>query len=159
MGTDELLQQSLVALAAAVVVTGVATMSSWKAAATYGFGILVIASVLLPDWEFFDHDFKKYDEAKVNNRFKREEVIINGREGDQVNKASAWLKKYERKLEKKRAKAMEKVQNEVAKVQRKAEEKRTLAEAKWGTKVARMLELANFMRAVGRVPSTKRSFF
>jgi len=33
--------------------------------------------------------------AKVNNRFKREEVVINGWEGDQVEKASAWLKKYE----------------------------------------------------------------
>jgi hypothetical protein len=33
--------------------------------------------------------------AKVNNRFKREEVVINGWEGDQVEKASGWLKKYE----------------------------------------------------------------
>jgi len=33
--------------------------------------------------------------AKVNNRFKREEVVINGWEGDQVEKASAWLKKFE----------------------------------------------------------------
>jgi hypothetical protein len=33
--------------------------------------------------------------AKVNNRFKREEVVINGWEGDQVEKASAWLNKYE----------------------------------------------------------------
>ncbi|PAN14516.1 hypothetical protein PAHAL_2G415800 [Panicum hallii] len=97
--------------------------------------------------------------AKVNNRFKREEVVINGWEGDQVEKASGWLKKYERKLEEKRAKAMEKAQNEVAKARRKAEEKRASAEAKRGTKVARVLELANFMRAVGRAPSTKRSFF
>ncbi|KAG2637810.1 remorin 4.1-like [Panicum virgatum] len=97
--------------------------------------------------------------AKVNNRFKREEVVINGWEGDQVEKASAWLKKYERKLEEKRAKAMEKAQNEVAKARRKAEEKRASAEARRGTKVARVLELANFMRAVGRAPSTKRSFF
>jgi hypothetical protein len=33
--------------------------------------------------------------AKIDNRFKREEVVINGWEGDQVEKASAWLKKYE----------------------------------------------------------------
>jgi hypothetical protein len=33
--------------------------------------------------------------AKINNRFKREEVVINGWEGDQVETASAWLKKYE----------------------------------------------------------------
>jgi len=67
--------------------------------------------------------------------------------------------RVQRKLEEKRAKAMEKAQNEVAKARRKAEEKRASAEAKRGTKVARVLELANFMRAVGRAPSTKRSFF
>jgi hypothetical protein len=54
---------------------------------------------------------------------------------------------------------MEKAQNEVAKARRKAEEKRASAEAKRGTKVASILELASFMRAVGRAPSTKRSFF
>ncbi|ONM24581.1 remorin 4.1 isoform X1 [Zea mays] len=97
--------------------------------------------------------------AKVNNRFKREEVVINGWEGDQVEKAGAWLNKYERKLEEKRAKAMEKAQNEVARARHKAEAKRASAEAKRGTKVARVLELANFMRAVGRAPSAKRSFF
>ncbi|CAN6219561.1 unnamed protein product [Urochloa humidicola] len=60
MGRDELLRRSLVALAAAVVVTGLATASLWKAAATYGFGILAIAGVLLPDWEFFDRDFSQW---------------------------------------------------------------------------------------------------
>ena len=57
MGRDELLRRSPVALAAAVVVTGVATASVRKAVATYVFGILAIAGVLLPDWEFFDRDF------------------------------------------------------------------------------------------------------
>ncbi|CAN6168868.1 unnamed protein product, partial [Urochloa humidicola] len=60
MGRDELLRRSLVALAAAVVVTGLATASLRKAAATYGFGILAIAGVLLPDWEFFDRDFSQW---------------------------------------------------------------------------------------------------
>ncbi|KAG6504871.1 remorin 4.1-like [Zingiber officinale] len=96
--------------------------------------------------------------AKVNNRYKREEVIINGWESEQVEKATAWLKRVERKLEKQRARAMEKMQNDIAKAQQKAAEKKASAEAKRGTKVARVLELANFMRAVGRAPS-KRSFF
>ncbi|CAL5071690.1 unnamed protein product [Urochloa decumbens] len=60
MGRDELLRRSLVALAAAVAVTGLATASLRKAAATYGFGILAIAGVLLPDWEFFDRDFSQW---------------------------------------------------------------------------------------------------
>ncbi|KAL5216986.1 hypothetical protein ABZP36_017670 [Zizania latifolia] len=96
--------------------------------------------------------------AKINNRFKREEVVINGWETEQVDKASAWLKKIERKLDEQRAKATEKTQNDIAKARRKAEEKRASAEAKRGLKLAKVLELANFMKAVGRVPA-KRSFF
>jgi hypothetical protein len=53
---------------------------------------------------------------------------------------------------------LEKTQNDIAKARRKAEEKRASAEAKRGLKLAKVLELANFMKAVGRVP-TKRSFF
>ena len=64
----------------------------------------------------------------------------------------------QRKLEEKRARALEKMQNEVAKARRKAEEKKASAEAKRGTKVAKVLEIANLMRAVGR-PPTKKSFF
>jgi hypothetical protein len=33
--------------------------------------------------------------AKINNRFKREEIVINGWETEQLDKASAWLKKIE----------------------------------------------------------------
>ncbi|KAL5986450.1 hypothetical protein ACLOJK_014783 [Asimina triloba] len=96
--------------------------------------------------------------AKINNRFKREDAVINGWESEEVQKATLWIKKIERKLEEKRAKAMEKTQNKAAKARQKAEEKRASAEAKRGTKVARILEVANLMRAVGRAPS-KRSFF
>ncbi|KAG8079685.1 hypothetical protein GUJ93_ZPchr0007g4456 [Zizania palustris] len=60
MGRDKLLQRSLVALAGVVVITGVVTASLWKAAVTYGFGILAIAGVLLPDWEFFDRDYSQW---------------------------------------------------------------------------------------------------
>ncbi|KAI3806534.1 hypothetical protein L1987_22441 [Smallanthus sonchifolius] len=96
--------------------------------------------------------------AKINNRFKRDDAIINGWESEQVQKSTSWMKKVERKLEEKRAKALEKMQNNVAKTKRKAEERRATAEAKRGTKVARVLEIANLMRAVGQAP-TKRSFF
>ncbi|KAL5198587.1 hypothetical protein ABZP36_002099 [Zizania latifolia] len=96
--------------------------------------------------------------AKINNKLKREEVIINGWESQQVHKATAWLAKIERKLEEERAKATEKAQNEVARARRKAEERRASAEARRGTKTAKVLDLANMMKAVGRVP-TKRSFF
>lgn len=61
-------------------------------------------------------------------------------------------------MEEQRAKAMEKMQNDVAKAHQKAAEKLASAEAKRGTKVAKVLELTNFMRATGRAPS-KRPFF
>ncbi|GJZ90934.1 remorin 4.1-like protein [Tanacetum coccineum] len=96
--------------------------------------------------------------AKINNRFKRDDAIINGWENEQVQKSTSWMKKVERKLEEKRARAMEKMQNDIAKARRKSEERRATAEAKRGTKVARVLEVANLMRAVGRAPA-KRSFF
>lgn len=96
--------------------------------------------------------------AKVNNRFKREDAVINGWENEQVQKANSWMKKVERKLEEKRAKALEKMQNDIAKAHRKAQERRASAEAKRGTKISRVLEIANLMRVVGRAPS-KRSFF
>lgn len=64
----------------------------------------------------------------------------------------------QRKLEEKRARALEKMQNDIAKAHRKAEERKASAEGKRGTKMARVLEIANFMRAMGRAPS-KRAFF
>ncbi|XP_073287351.1 remorin 4.2-like [Primulina huaijiensis] len=96
--------------------------------------------------------------SKINNRFKREIAVIKGLEGEQVEKATLWMKKVERKLEEKRAKALEKMQNDMAKAQRKAEETRASAEAKRGMQAAKVLEIANLMRVVGR-PPVKRSFF
>lgn len=64
----------------------------------------------------------------------------------------------QRKLEEKRARALEKMENEIAKAHHKAEERRASAEAKRGTKIARVLEVANLMKAVGRSP-VKNSFF
>lgn len=96
--------------------------------------------------------------SKINNRFKREDVVINGWESEEVQKATSWMKKIERKLEEKRVKALEKMQNDIAKAHRKAEEKKASAEAKRGTKVAKVVEISNLMRAVGRAPP-KRAFF
>ncbi|KAF7804088.1 remorin 4.1-like [Senna tora] len=96
--------------------------------------------------------------AKINNRFKRQDAVITASETDHVHKATSWMNKVERKLEEKRARALEKMQNDIAKARRKSEERRASAEGKRGTKVARVLEIANLMRAVGKYPA-KRSFF
>ncbi|XP_010060000.2 signal peptidase complex-like protein DTM1 [Eucalyptus grandis] len=60
MANDAALRASLVWLAAAMVVVGLWTHSFKKAMATYGAGVLGIAGVLLPDWDYFDRDFSKW---------------------------------------------------------------------------------------------------
>ncbi|XP_023730896.1 remorin 4.1 [Lactuca sativa] len=96
--------------------------------------------------------------AEINNRFKCEDAIIKGWESEQAQQSALRMKKVERKLEEKRARALEKMENEIAKAHHKAEERRASAEAKRGTKIARVLEVANLMKAVGRSP-VKNSFF
>ncbi|KAI7731266.1 hypothetical protein M8C21_013209 [Ambrosia artemisiifolia] len=96
--------------------------------------------------------------AEINNRFKCEDSIIGGWEAEQAQRSMLRMKKVERKLEEKRVRAMEKMENEIAKAHQKAEERRATEEAKRGTKIARVLEVANLMKAVGRAP-VKSSFF
>ncbi|XP_030542698.1 signal peptidase complex-like protein DTM1 [Rhodamnia argentea] len=60
MTNDAALRSSLVWLAAAMVVVGLWTHSFKKVAATYGAGVLGIAGVLLPDWDYFDRDFSRW---------------------------------------------------------------------------------------------------
>ncbi|CAH1445699.1 unnamed protein product [Lactuca virosa] len=96
--------------------------------------------------------------AEINNRFKCEDAIIKGWESEQAQQSALRMKKVERKLEEKRVRALEKMENEIAKAHHKAEERRASAEAKRGTKIARVLEVANLMKAVGRSP-VKNSFF
>lgn len=96
--------------------------------------------------------------AEINNRFKCEDAIINGWESEQAQQSALRMKKVERKLEEKRVRALEKMENDIAKAHHKAEERRASAEAKRGTKIARVLEVANLMKAVGRSP-VKNSFF
>ncbi|KAA8538088.1 hypothetical protein F0562_027696 [Nyssa sinensis] len=56
MANDAAFRSSMVWLAAIVLLIGLYTQSFKKMLGTYLFGILAIAGVLLPDWEFFDRD-------------------------------------------------------------------------------------------------------
>ncbi|PWA63372.1 remorin [Artemisia annua] len=96
--------------------------------------------------------------SEINNRFKCEDAIINGWENEQTQQSTLRMKKIERKLEEKRVRAVEKMENEIAKAHQKAQERRASAEAKRGGKIARVLEVANLMKAMGRSP-VKSSFF
>ncbi|KAJ4822419.1 hypothetical protein Tsubulata_041595 [Turnera subulata] len=51
---------SLVWLAAGMVIVGICTQSFKKVMVTYMFGVLGIAGLLLPDWEFFDRDYSRW---------------------------------------------------------------------------------------------------
>ncbi|XP_078430009.1 uncharacterized protein LOC144702021 [Wolffia australiana] len=93
--------------------------------------------------------------AKINSRFKREDVAIKGWESKHVEKATVALKKVERKLEEKRAKALERMENDVAQTKRKAEEKRASAEAKRAAEVVRVSDMTNLMRALGKAPACR----
>lgn len=60
MENDAALRFCLLALAALMAVVGLCTFSFKKVMVTYVYGILGIAGLLLPDWEFFDRDFSQW---------------------------------------------------------------------------------------------------
>ncbi|KAI4337696.1 hypothetical protein L6164_016080 [Bauhinia variegata] len=60
MANDAALRNSLLWLAAIVVVVGICTQSMKKMIATYVLGVLGIAGILLPDWDYFNRDFSRW---------------------------------------------------------------------------------------------------
>lgn len=59
-GNDAALKSSLVWLAVIMVIVGICTESWKKIMATYVVGIIGIAGLILPDWDFFDRDFSRW---------------------------------------------------------------------------------------------------
>ena len=60
MGNDAALKTCLLWLAAIIVVVGLSTHSAHKMLITYILGVLAIAGVLLPDWDYFNRDFSRW---------------------------------------------------------------------------------------------------
>ncbi|KAI5597798.1 hypothetical protein POPTR_002G096700v4 [Populus trichocarpa] len=60
MANDAALRTSLVWLAVVMVVVGIWTLSFKKVIVTYVLGVLGIAGVLLPDWDYFDRDYSRW---------------------------------------------------------------------------------------------------
>lgn len=97
-----------------------------------------------------------YQDAKnsqYSNRYRREESKINAWENQQRIKASVNMKKVEMKLEEKRAKALEKMQNEIALAHKKAEQRKASAEAVRAARTAKVAEVAHNIRRTGKIPS------
>ncbi|KAJ8747423.1 hypothetical protein K2173_001001 [Erythroxylum novogranatense] len=60
MANDSALRNSLVWLAAVVFTVFICTHSFKKMVVTYILGVLGIAGILLPDWDFFDRDYSRW---------------------------------------------------------------------------------------------------
>ncbi|KZV28907.1 putative signal peptidase complex subunit 1 [Dorcoceras hygrometricum] len=60
MGSDAVLRNSMVWLAAAAAITGIYTLSWKKMGITYLFGMLAICGVVLPDWDNFDRGVSRW---------------------------------------------------------------------------------------------------
>ncbi|XP_027339187.1 signal peptidase complex-like protein DTM1 [Abrus precatorius] len=60
MANDAALRASLLWLAALILAVGIFTHSFKKMMTTYVLGVLGIAGVLLPDWDYFNRDFSRW---------------------------------------------------------------------------------------------------
>ncbi|KAK4789197.1 hypothetical protein SAY86_020516 [Trapa natans] len=60
MANDAALRSALVWLAVVMAVVALGTHSFKKIIVTYMVGMLGIAGILLPDWDFFDRDFSRW---------------------------------------------------------------------------------------------------
>ncbi|BAT78517.1 signal peptidase complex-like protein DTM1 [Vigna umbellata] len=60
MPNDAVLRTCLLWLAAVILAVGLFTHSFKKMMVTYVFGVLGIAAVLLPDWDYFNRDFSRW---------------------------------------------------------------------------------------------------
>lgn len=98
--------------------------------------------------------FQDAKSSKCNNRYKREESKIIAWENQQKIKASIRMKKVEMRLEQKRAKALEKMQNEIALAHKRAEERKASAEAVRAAKTAKVAQLADSIRRSGKISSS-----
>ncbi|XVF36713.1 hypothetical protein REPUB_Repub19eG0081700 [Reevesia pubescens] len=60
MANDAALRSAIVWVAVIIVCVGIFTLSLKKMIITYGFGMVGIAGILLPDWDHFDRDFSRW---------------------------------------------------------------------------------------------------
>ena len=60
MANDAALRSAIVWLAVIIVLVGIFTLSLKKMMITYAFGMVGIAGILLPDWDFFDREFSRW---------------------------------------------------------------------------------------------------
>ncbi|MFS8001276.1 putative remorin [Helianthus anomalus] len=97
--------------------------------------------------------------SKIENRAQKKLAAITAWENSKKAELEAELKKIEEKLEKKKAKYIEKMKNKIALLHKAAEEKRAITEAKRGEGVLKAEELAAKRRATGLSPKKLTRWF
>ncbi|KAI7742517.1 hypothetical protein M8C21_001559 [Ambrosia artemisiifolia] len=97
--------------------------------------------------------------SKIENRAQKKLAAIGAWENSKKAEIEAELKKIEEKLEKQKAKYIEKMKNKVALLHKTAEEKRAITEAKRGENVLKAEELAAKCRATGSSVKTLTRWF
>ncbi|XP_022752979.1 signal peptidase complex-like protein DTM1 [Durio zibethinus] len=60
MANDAALRSAIVWIAVIIALVGIFTLSLKKMMITYAFGMVGIAGILLPDWDYFDRDFSRW---------------------------------------------------------------------------------------------------
>ncbi|XP_024390378.1 uncharacterized protein [Physcomitrium patens] len=90
--------------------------------------------------------------AKVYNRYARDESKITAWENTMKAKAEAKMRKAQENLDKKRAKYIEKMKNDVARAHCKAQEKRAAMEASRAEEIVKAEEISSRIRATGKMP-------
>ncbi|KAJ0848182.1 putative remorin [Helianthus annuus] len=97
--------------------------------------------------------------SKIENRAQKKLAAITAWENSKKAELEAELRKIEEKLEKKKAKYIEKMKNKIALLHKAAEEKRAITEAKRGEGVLKAEELAAKRRATGLSPKKLTRWF
>ncbi|KAL5816576.1 hypothetical protein ACOSQ3_024954 [Xanthoceras sorbifolium] len=97
--------------------------------------------------------------AIVDNKAYKRHSAVGTWESSKRASVEAQLKKFEEKLEKKRAKKAERMHNKIAETHKAAEEKRAMIEAKRGEDFLNIEETASKFRAAGYIPRKFLSCF
>ncbi|XP_050378227.1 remorin-like [Argentina anserina] len=95
------------------------------------------------------------EKAKLENKANKRISNVGTWERSKQASIEAQQRKYEEKLEKKKALYFEKMQNKIAELHKEAEEKRMLVEVARKEECQKVVEMAEKYRATGHAPKNK----
>ncbi|KAJ4832026.1 hypothetical protein Tsubulata_010273 [Turnera subulata] len=127
-----------------------------KGSAARDAGLAIIETekrnALIKAWE-------ENEKAKIENKTYKNISAIGSWESAKKASAEAKIKKYEEKIERKKAEYAEKMKNKIAEIHKMAEEKKVMIEAKRGEDCLKIEETAAKYRSTGYEPKKFYSWF